>query len=233
MSDRIEKIDEIERIYRDVFQAIVDHRMLPGTQLKEDVLCDIYNVGRTRIRRVLARLAADHIVELRPHRGAFVAQPSIEEAREVFSARRLLEPQLAREAARCEKIRARRTLEKHLQREERARLKDEQSNYIRLTGEFHLLLAELAHSPIMRRFLNELVSRTSLIIAVYASGKSNCCELDEHRQLATAILDGDGDLAAELMVAHLNGIESQLHLASPASARNDLRQILAQGSNAR
>lgn len=218
--------DKIEKIYRDVFKAIVDHRLLPGTQLKEDILCDIYNVGRARIRKVLTRLAADHIVELIPHRGAFVAQPSIEEAREVFAARRVIESYLVREASQCDKSQARPILHRHLQREQQSIGDNDQSAVIHLAGDFHLAVAELSHSSIMKRFLYELVSRTSLIVAVYEAKHSHSCDLDEHRELAEAILSGVGDRAVELMLAHLNSIETRLRLDRPPAVEGDLRHIL-------
>ena len=80
-----------ERIYRAVVNAVMSHRLPPGTRLGEAEFCELYDVSRTTVRKALQRLAHDHIIELRPNRGAIVASPSPKEARDVFAARRALE----------------------------------------------------------------------------------------------------------------------------------------------
>lgn len=64
--------------------AIHEHRLAPGTKLSEDEVGLVYGVSRTVVRAALQRLAHDRLITLRRNRGAFVAQPSIREAREVF-----------------------------------------------------------------------------------------------------------------------------------------------------
>ena len=226
----------VEEIYRRVFEAIVDHRLLPGTQLKEDILCDIYGVGRTRVRKVLTRLAADNIVDLLPHRGAFVAHPSVDEAKEVFRGRRVIEGHLVHAAAqtggttRTGGTAARKILRRHLELERTAREQGQQSAAIRLCGQFHLVLADLADSPIMRRFLRELVSRTSLIVAIYEAQNAESCEMDEHKALAEAVISGRAEQAEALMTTHLDGIERRLNLQPPKTRQEDIREALTAGS---
>ena len=81
-------------IYERMISAILDHRLPPGTKLIEDKLASAFGVSRTRIRPVLMRLANEQVVTLTPNRGATIAQPSEQEAREVFEVRRLIEPTL-------------------------------------------------------------------------------------------------------------------------------------------
>ena len=81
-------------MYERVVSAILDHRLPPGTKLGEDKLAGAFGVSRTRIRPVLMRLANEQVVTLVPNRGATVAQPTEQEAREVFEVRRLIEPTL-------------------------------------------------------------------------------------------------------------------------------------------
>ena len=68
-------------------------------KLPEDELASIYSVSRTAIRSALQALAHDRLVRLEPNRGAFVAHPSKQEAREIFDARMLIEPWVAALAA--------------------------------------------------------------------------------------------------------------------------------------
>ena len=81
-------------MYDRMVSAILDHRLPPGTKLVEDKLAAAFGVSRTRVRPVLVRLANEQVVTLTPNRGASIAQPTPQEALEVFEARRLLEPRL-------------------------------------------------------------------------------------------------------------------------------------------
>ena len=77
-----------EETYERIWSAIMDHSLPPETRLVEQRLCEIFGLGRTRLRQVLQRLAHERVVTLMPNRGAMVARPSVREAREVFAARR-------------------------------------------------------------------------------------------------------------------------------------------------
>ena len=85
-----------QRIVDSITTAIVERRLAPGTKLAEQQIADIFKVSRTLVRQALNRLSRDHLVTLEPARGAFVAQPSIDEAHQVFEVRRMLEAALVK-----------------------------------------------------------------------------------------------------------------------------------------
>src|SRR5258706_4989983 len=80
-----------DEIYRRIYAAVLDHRLQPGTKLKEVALAELFGANRNVIRKVLVRLAYNRLVALRPNRGAVVASPTIEESRDLFAARRAVE----------------------------------------------------------------------------------------------------------------------------------------------
>src|SRR5207253_4399225 len=82
---------DVAAVYERIWTAIIDHSLPPETRLVEKHLCEIFGMGRTRLRQVLQRLAHERVVTLMPNRGAMVSKPSVREAREVFAARRILE----------------------------------------------------------------------------------------------------------------------------------------------
>src|SRR5690349_7106037 len=86
-----------DRIVESITTAIVERRLMPGTKLAEQQIADIFDVSRTLVRQALNRLSRDHLVTLEPARGAFVAKPSAEEARQVFEVRRMVETALVRQ----------------------------------------------------------------------------------------------------------------------------------------
>ncbi|CAI8961845.1 MULTISPECIES: GntR family transcriptional regulator [Pseudomonas] len=213
-------------VYAHIFEAILEQRLAPGTKLSEEALGEIFGVSRTIIRRALSRLAHESVVLLRPNRGAVVASPSVEEARQVFMARRLVEraiTELAVEHATAEQI-----------AELRQMVNDERDSFsrgdrgagIRLSGEFHLKLAEAAKNAPLISFQRSLVSQTSLIIAQYESGNRSHCSYDEHTQLIDAIEKRDAELAVNLMMHHMDHIDSKLNL-DEESASDDLHAVFS------
>lgn len=214
------------RIYRAVVNAVMSHRLPPGTHLGEADFCELYQVSRTTVRKALQRLAHDHIIELRPNRGAVIASPTPEEARDIFAARRAIEreimPLVIRNAtpASLQQIRA------ALEAEDQARRTGDRAGWIRLGGEFHILLAELAGNHVLRRFMAELVSRCSLIIALYETPGSPMCENGEHQDLATLIEQGKVAEATHLIEHHLLEIEARLRLDT-AHKKVNLAEVLS------
>jgi len=224
-------LNRSNQIYRSIFNAIVDHKLQPGTHLREDELCDLYGVGRTRIRMALSRLASDHVVELQPNRGAFVASPSVEEAREVFRARRLIEGHLIRRVADLHDSTIRSELSEHLNSEAEARVAGDAARVIHRCGRYHQVLADQAESPIMARFLRELVARSSLSIAIYGSERPNECEMDEHQLLSKLVIASKAEEAAKLMDRHLQGIEDRLDLVPKTEFASALQRVLTAGAS--
>ncbi len=173
-------------------------------------------MSRARVREVLARLAHEQIVELYPQRGAFVAKPSIEQARDVFEARRLIEPAVLRrliETLTPEKI-AR--LRQHQELESDARRRNDKRAVIRLSGEFHTLAAELAGNSALARSMRELCMLTCLTIFLYDAPTANSCRNDEHQLIIDSVAKRDRARAEKLMLDHLDHIESSLKLDNTA-----------------
>ena len=204
--------------------AIHEHRLAPGTKLGEGDLADIYGVSRTVIRAALQSLAHIQLVELYRNRGAFVAQPSLREAREVFEARELLEPRTARSAA----LRATEAdVElQHLADEHAALAAADRGRALRLSGLFHIEISRIADQATIAGFIETLIARSSLIIALYWRRESALCESHAHDALVQAISDGDGQLAQELMQSHLVDLHSALDLRDRPSPARSLKEAL-------
>jgi DNA-binding GntR family transcriptional regulator len=217
-----------EPIYQDVARAIVDHSLPPGTKLTEDVLAEIFGVSRTVIRSALLRLAYEGLVDLQPNRGAFVAQPSIREARDVFAARRTIECGIVAEATKRIANGGIHELLRAVEAERTARERGHRKMLITLSGDFHLKLAEIGGNQVLADMLRQLVSRSSLAIAVYQAPGRPACRSDDHRRIVDALAAGDAAGAAQLMEAHLRDVESALSLEEEAAGAIDLRTVFAE-----
>ena len=199
--------------------AIVDRRLAPGTKLNEAEVGTLFEVSRTVVRAALQALAFEGLVKTERNRGAFVANPSPEEARQVFDSRRVVEPGLARAAAAratpadIAAFRVRLNDESRLLSE---RGPSARRAEIHASGDFHLLLAKVAGNAILERFMEELVARSSLVIALYGRSGASSCGHDEHANIVSALEAGDGDTAAQLLLTHIDHIEADLDLRAMA-----------------
>ena len=227
MSEPVAALSDNE-MYERMVSAILDHRLLPGTRLGEDKLASAFGVSRTRIRPVLVRLANEQVVTLTPNRGAAVAQPSVQEAREVFEVRSMIEPTLVELFIASAKQADIDRLAECITQEEAARAEGDTRRAIRLAGDFHLHIAQAAGHQTLGRILRETVSRTSLILMTYsaqpaqARDDATACGCREHRALLDAIRLRDPREAARLMRGHLGQLETQLRFSSPAEAPPNL-----------
>jgi len=216
----------VDEIAEKISAAILEHRLAPGTKLGEDRLATIFKTSRAKVREVLARLAHEQIVELVPQRGAFVAKPTIEQAQDVFEARRLIEPGVLRRLiVTLDDVKQQR-LHRHLELEADARQRDDKRAIVRLSGEFHVLLAELAGNSALTRAMRELSALTCLIISLYDAPTATSCRADEHEEIVAAVKRGDAGKAESLMLQHLDHIEKSLKLDVEVMEA-DLESILA------
>lgn len=204
----------VDQIARHLSDAIVGKRLPPGTWLREEALGRTYGVSRTKIRGALMLLSKEKLVEMVPDKGAFVSRPGVQEAREVFAMRRLLEAEAVRLLIKQGSPAVYKKMDQHL-KAERAGLNRKPAYSAvseRLLGDFHVVLAELTGNATLAHMVRELVSRSSLIAMLYHSSNNPHCSTEEHEQLLAACRSGNVRLAVDLMVEHLERIESSLDL---------------------
>lgn len=215
----------MEGMHARLQNAILEQRLPPGTKLGEDRLAEIFAVSRARVRQVLTRLAHEQLVEIFPQRGAFVACPTPEQARDVFEARRLVEPAVLQRLIATLTPDKLQRLRQHVAQEEAARRQGDARAVIRLSGEFHCLLATLAGNSALVRTVRDLSAVTCLIISLYNAPTAHSCRADEHAGLLDAIERGDVAQAQQLALHHLQHIEDALVLPD-GQAGVDLASIL-------
>ena len=218
-------------IHARIYNAIVEHRLLPGTKLTEERLAELFAVSRTQVRGVLQRLAVEQVVTLVPNRGAFVATPTAAEAHDVLDVRRTLEPgvvaRLIERIGAGEARDAVKQLRALVKREQQAHASGNRRDAVRLSGEFHVLLAKLSGSSIYLRMMRELTPLTCLAILSFEAPTAAACPNDEHARLIDAIEAGQVKVAAGLMTEHLHHIESALDLdRANEEPKADLKELL-------
>ncbi len=198
------------QMYRSIVDGVLAHRLTPGTKLPEPELCQLFDVGRASVRRVLEKLAHDGIVTLRPNKGAVIAEPTPEETRTIFEARRALERALVELAVARVTDADLAQLRKQLDDEHAAMHRFDQPSWARLASDFHLRVAALAGNAVLQRYLVELVSRCSLIVGLYEPPGYAPCEHDEHAAIVECIARRDAEGAIARMQAHLVDLEQRI-----------------------
>jgi DNA-binding GntR family transcriptional regulator len=212
-------------MYERIVSAVVEQRLLPGTKLPEEKLAARFAISRTQVRKVLQRLAHEGMVDLQPNRGAFVASPSRAYTREIFAARRLIEPWLVERLCAGRRGRALTPLRRVLMEEHRARRAGDRHAIVRASGQFHRVLAELAGNPPLTKAIHELTAQTCLAILLYHAPTAVCCRDDEHSSIVAAIARGETGEACRLMRVHLDHIEAALAESPPTAANDPLAEL--------
>lgn len=215
-----------QRMRADIAEAIFDQRLAPGTRLSEAGLGEIYGVSRTVVRKALFHLAADKLVDIRPNRGAIVWQPSPAEAHEVFTARRVLETSLLAEGLARMGEADHAELDRILAADIAAHEAGDRQAMIRASGDFHRRLAAPANNSVLLAFLDELIGRSSLIVALYEARDAAPCSHHDHAALLAEIATGDVARAQAALAAHLHDCQDRLVLDAPAIETPALADLL-------
>jgi DNA-binding GntR family transcriptional regulator len=213
-------------VLRRIEQAVLDHRLAPGTKLKEVQLANLFGVKRGLIRKVLTRLAHSRLVVQTPNRGATVARPSLKEGRDLFATRRVIESAVIETLIADVDDEQRVELANMLEREQKAYLQGNSAQALALSVDFHRQLARMAGNSVLEEYLNDIIRRTPLVILAHVGAdEDNRCRNQEHEAIVDAILRGDAATAVAVMNQHLLHIESKIQL-KPEPQSIDLAALL-------
>ncbi len=183
-------------------------------------------MSRTLVRQALFQLSQNRLIRLEPARGAFVATPSVDEARQVFAVRRMLEAEMVRAflaQSTPAKIRA---LKAHVAFEKKAMEREDVGQRTELLGDFHVRMAELMGNEVLAQLLGELISRCALITLMYQSTTAAEHSHEEHEDIVAALASGDEAAAVLLMQQHLDHVEAGLTFDRDLPS-NDLSMALS------
>ncbi len=200
-----------DEVLRQIEQAVIDHRLPPGTKLREVHLAEVFGVKRGTIRKVLARLAYSRLVDQLPNRGASVAKPSAKEGRDLFATRRAIEGAIIETLTpQIEKTDIQR-LRQLLDQEQNAYAQGDSKLALSLSVDFHRELAKMSGNSVLQEYLNDIIRRTPLVILTHLrTDPQNRCRNQEHEAIVDAIENGDARKAVEIMNQHLLHIENRI-----------------------
>lgn len=221
------KPNRIDQAYSALKSAIIEQALRPGDKLPEDEVGQLFSMSRTLVRQVFSRLNAEGLIEIGGKRPATVAIPSLDDAVAAFEVRQALEREVINLVIKRWTPDKKQALEAHLAKEIEAAKAGSAPMSIRLAGEFHTLLAEMSGNPLLSRFVSDVVSRCSVILAVFGRPHSAECGVNEHREIIDAIAASDAEKAWELMHHHLGEVEARALITAPESAHKTLADTLS------
>lgn len=221
------KPSRIDQAYTALKSAIIEQALRPGDKLPEDEVGQLFSMSRTLVRQVFSRLNAEGLIEIGGKRPATVAIPSLDDAVAAFEVRQALEREVITLVIKRWNREHKAALEAHLAREIEAAKAGSAPMSIRLAGEFHTLLAEMSGNPLLSRFVSDVVSRCSVVLAVYGRPHSADCGVHEHRDIIDAIAAGDATRAWDLMRHHLGEVEARALIGSSEDSPRSLADMLS------
>src|SRR5438445_3279311 len=216
------------QIAQQVVESILAQKLAPGERLGEQDLAELFGVSRTLVREALMQLQARGFVEVRTRKGWYVVEPSVEEARDAFSARRIIETGILSEAGRPLQSVVRK-LRQHIAQEEQAIEGADAATRAFLLADFHVCLAECLGQRLLCDVLRDLTARTTLAASLYQSKHDAGQSCAEHAAIVAALEEGQLELARQRMLEHIGSVEAALgSSASDASLSSErLRAALS------
>ncbi|PWC17836.1 GntR family transcriptional regulator [Brenneria corticis] len=219
--------DKDEPIYQALMAAIVEHQLPPGSKLPEEALSEVFGVSRTGIRKVLQRLAAVQMITLTPKRGAQVATPGVEEARDIFHTRSLIEcANLPAVIAHCQST--------HLVALEKLNRQEQQAHHdldgpaaIRLSAAFHIQLQAISGNQVLTEMVTRLSQRSSLVVAAYGAPWQQGCRCDDHDRLIVLLREKALQPLTEALRHHFEHILATLHFERSGETLPDFSRLFA------
>ncbi len=193
--------DGPDRVYKALRAIIVEQTLALGARLPEDAVASRFGVSRTVVRAALTRLVADGLVERPRNQVARVASPTREEADDLMAVRLELETSVVTRLAKAVSSKQVQKLRAHV-REEEAASRD-RGKAVRLSGEFHVLLAAATGSKLLERYMVDIIARSALVFTAQTTTTALCCSPREHAEIVDAIAKGDVKASTARMRRHL------------------------------
>lgn len=227
MKDDTAPTDEIaEVICATLRAAIFEGALKPGDKLKEDILAKHFGTSRTVVRGALSMLAQQNLAERRRNHGSFVASPSPREAKSLLATRRVLEMAVMEALSGQVGSKEFDRLTKTIQREKQVHSGTDSIEKKRIAGDFHYLLAEFTGNEVLRAVLENILTRLSLVNALYEKSSGCSCGTPHHEAILAQLKGGDFSGARAAMAAHLDDIEQSIAFERPGRDEDDFLAIL-------
>ncbi len=201
----------VDRVHRALRENILSGAYAPGSRLILSRLAAEHEVSFIPVREALQRLEAERMVSIEPNRGATVTAISIEDMRDIYETRLVLEESAIRAAvARISPTELSRAEAALRSMREHFREGDEPAAYAAHES-FHFTLYEVAGSPWTVHLLRQLWASAERYVRLAAGVRPDpALFVAEHEEILAAVKKGDADAAASRLADNLRTTEKLL-----------------------
>jgi DNA-binding GntR family transcriptional regulator len=182
--------------------AILRREFPPGLQLRQAELASQLNLSRVPVREALNVLESEGLLVHKPHSGYYVRRLSQDELHQIYLMEDLLEGAVLSRvsrppAATIDSLKAMNT-----KLEQAIRRRDVHGMVV-ANREFHMAVLALGNLPVVLKEIARLWRMSeSYRVLHFSDYLGQTTTMDQHRQMISAIADGDGKLLAKLAKAH-------------------------------
>ncbi len=195
----------------DFLRKDISGELEPGQELSHDDLATRHGVSRIPVREALRSLAAEDLVELRPHRAPRVRLHSPDEIQEVWWIRQRLEPEAARLAAPRMTTGTIAALARILRRMEAMGPLPDPGRWLTANRALHLGIYAAAGKPRLQALITELYDQSERYIGVYLKSPDEFSQAHiEHADLLAACSARDAERLARLTDEHIERVRRWL-----------------------
>lgn len=205
-----------EKVYNEIKQEIITRRLYPNTQLVEATIAEKMGVSRTPIRGALKKLAYEGLVEIKPRKGAFIAQPTKEEMMQLFNARLTLEKEAARLAVNNISEDDIKVFQKLLENEKESYQNRDMEKFLLTNNEMHMVIARASKNKYYIKYIEELLNKSDIYIIFYDKFYTTTIDdlnsVREHKCIYNSLKNKDENNLVEAMDFHIKNIFDNLNI---------------------
>lgn len=191
-------------VYNYVRDKIIARELFPGSRIIEEELADALHTSRTTVRAGITRLNYDGFVEVKPNRGAFVAQPTLADMTHVYDLRVVLETMAVRLAISRITEAGLQRMERNLERQIELEKDYSMAEYVQLNQSFHWEIFRAAGNEYLEKYLRELFNKSAISLIFYDASRSGKLSIETHRQILEALKNRDEEAAVAAIRADID-----------------------------
>jgi DNA-binding GntR family transcriptional regulator len=193
-----------QEVAEQIREMIRKGTLVRGQKIDEKVLCEAMGVSRTPVRESLRILHSEGLIDLIPHKGAYVSQPRIEEIKDMFEVMSVLEGMCARVATQKMKEKDFRKIEALHKKLEWHYQNRNHEAYLDVNNDLHVCIQQLAGNKALLEVINALRGKISLYRHRQLYHKDRFDRsMQEHRDVLEAFRKRNSDVAESIMKNHL------------------------------
>jgi len=203
--------DHSLKAYQGIRRMLYHKEIVPGQKIPYRELAERLKMSPTPIIQALKWLELQGFVRHEPNRGYYMTPFSIEEVREIFEVRLLIEPSLIQETVK--------RLQKDGVKELKTALKEHRSAHrdyyfaerLFKNRKFRMTLASFSGKGLQIRILENIFD---LLLLKYGGNYLPLPSLDsvdeEHQEIVEQVIKGNWERARDIMKKHIKNVEKQV-----------------------